>query len=129
MTRESRREIERTVEDLEPNADDDPALPPPIRSVYRDPVTHRLYEGRGDDADPVETVPEDGTLIVGTRALVMDRDQAKREGREIIGPVDDAPDGVVRVRIRPAPTVPVERAAVLNDWEPDMVFDFAGAST
>ena len=37
MTRKNRREIERAVEDLEPDANDDPALPPPIRSVYRDP--------------------------------------------------------------------------------------------
>ena len=127
MTRESRREIKRTVEDLEPDADDDPALPPPIRSVYRDPVTHRLYEGRGDDAAPVESLPADARLLISPRTLCMSRKRAEREHREILEVINESPE-VVSVRTPPADDIPTEDA-VIFDQPADVTIEFTEVDT
>ncbi|QLD88306.1 hypothetical protein HWV07_04355 [Natronomonas salina] len=97
MTRKSKREIERALNDLEGDRHSPPAI------VYEDPRTGEWYDGEGDDADRVSEDEFEGAdpLIVMQRdpVVVMEREQALEEDREILGPAEDAPaaDDPVRV--------------------------------
>jgi hypothetical protein len=89
MTRRSKREIERAVEDL----DDDPD----------DGDTWNVQVGGDPDVDCVEDLDDldDDELIleVGRSTCIMTREHAEREDREILGPAPDVPaDDAVRVR-------------------------------
>lgn len=128
MARKSRREIESAVEDM----DSDQAIGPGgWRFVYRDPQTGRLYDGRGDTADPVEDLPETVTPVVQRRAVTMMRERAEREGREIVDVVDEHSGGeVVSVRCPVAESVDTEAAVQLPDSAvTGAVVDFAGVDT
>jgi hypothetical protein len=126
MTRKSRREIERALDDLA--AGDRHPLAGPTCMVYRDPVTNKLYEGRGEDAAPVEDVPADAGLIVQTRTVCMPREQAEREDREILEVVNDT-TGAVSVRIEPGDAVATEEAVVRRPDPRTPVIDFAEVDT
>jgi hypothetical protein len=98
MTRKSKREIERAVDDLDDDAgDDDPAL-----SVVYEDHTGDYYADR-DMTDPVEdpdALPGMTVVIAGRDGTcIMTREHAEREGSEILGPAEDAPaEDAVRVR-------------------------------
>jgi hypothetical protein len=99
MTRKSKREIERAVDDLagRDGPDDDTGGPAIVWET-----DDGYVDGDGepvpttDDGDPVG--PSFGPVIIFKRSLVMRREQAEREGYEILGPAEDAPaDDAVRV--------------------------------
>jgi hypothetical protein len=110
MTRKSKREIERAVEGLGDDQGDDGGG---MTLVY-DYGDEYLDE----DGEPVPTdeegspTPSGAGLVVilsgvfapdgpdaEGRTCIMMRDHAEREGREILGPAEDAPaDDAVRVR-------------------------------
>lgn len=94
MTRNTRRGIANAVDDLADDGDDGAGI-----SVVFD-------DGRGDyyaDEDMTEPIenPDDlpGLIIVLGRAVVMRRERAEQEGREILGPAENTPDGVDVVRV------------------------------
>ena len=80
MTRKSRRELERIVDDL---AGDD--------------------GGRGDGWNVAEVwgddEPDADADLVVRNEVVMLREDAEREGREVLGPAEDAPTDAVRVAV------------------------------
>lgn len=80
MTRKSKREIERAIEDVEIEEGGQGQT----LVANRDPRTGELTDG---DGEPIEAGPED-VLIVIDEAVVMDREQAEAEGREILGPAE-----------------------------------------
>lgn len=80
MTRQSRRELERIVDDL---AGDD----------LEEQDGWNVSEVWGDD-DP----DPDADLVVRNE-VVMLREDAEREGREVLGPAEDAPTDAVRVAV------------------------------
>lgn len=88
--------------------------------VYEDPVTGKLYDGYGEDAAPIEEVPEVGTLVVQTRTMSMERAEAVAEGYEIVEELckEDPRLDVVAVRVPHADSVDTEAAATLDD-DPD----------
>lgn len=94
MTRKSKRELERAIDDLtgDVTANVDAAL----EVLYRDGRTGGLV-----DADGVPTEPDPGVeqTVVIDRFLAMPRERAKAEGREILGPVEAAPAGSDVVRV------------------------------
>jgi hypothetical protein len=96
MTRKSKREIERAVEDLDDASGDDDAF-----SVVYEDWTGACYA----DQELTEPVDPDEILgmVVRIRGLdgtcIMRREHAEREGVEILGTVEDGPaEGAVRVR-------------------------------
>jgi len=90
MTRRSKREIENVLNDLDSGGDgiDDTAV------VYRDDRTGHLVD---EDGKPVEHDPDADLVVIIEDTLVMLREQAEREGREILGRAEDAPTDAVRV--------------------------------
>jgi hypothetical protein len=81
MTRRSKRELEQIVDDLAGDGDDVGGDGWNVSEVWGD-----------DDPDP------DADLVV-RNGLVMLREDAEREGREILGPAEDAPTDAVRVAV------------------------------
>jgi hypothetical protein len=81
MTRKSRREIERAVEDLgeSETVDDGDTLEFNVSAPFVE------YDPEESDAD-----------VVANYQVVMRREDAEREGYEILGPADGR-DGLVRV--------------------------------
>jgi len=95
MTRRSRREIERAVEDLGGDGDGDGGG---LLPVYQDPVTGTYYDTDHDPL-PTDTVENhDGMVVKLSRNVVLPREQAEREGRTIVAPADVPADGHVVVR-------------------------------
>ncbi|GAB6863262.1 hypothetical protein ACFR97_17675 [Haloplanus litoreus] len=92
MTRKSERELERALETLDDDADGNR-----IQVLFRDDRTDGLVDGDGEPADPD---PGADTIIVN-ESVVMSRERAEAEGREILGPAEGehVPDenDVVRV--------------------------------
>jgi hypothetical protein len=82
MTRETRRDLEKAIADLEASESTD-AVPPDGFDVTAEWVE---YDG---DAAP------DADLSINYQ-IVMQRERAEREGREILGPAD-GPGDLVRV--------------------------------
>lgn len=95
MTRKSKREIERDLDDLDGSDGDETEL----SVVYRDAATDDYYADE-DLTEPVEPDNLPGmTVVINRGVVVMGREQAEREMREILGPADDVPaDDAVRVR-------------------------------
>lgn len=94
MTRKSRREIERAVDDLAGDGDGDGG----IMVVYEDPDTGDYYRTQDGDDDPADLDGFEGLVVELKRELVMRRERAEREGRAILGPAEDAPaEDTVRV--------------------------------
>ena len=89
MTRKSKREIERAVDDLADDGDGDGGA---LAVVFED-HTGDYYENQEMDGDPVDpdNLPGKTVVIPGRDTCVMGREQAKREGREILGPAEDVP--------------------------------------
>jgi hypothetical protein len=79
MTRKSKREIERALEDLDDDADDGR-----IQVLFRDDRSGGLVDA---DGEPVDPDPEADTIIVD-ETVVMGRERAEAEGREILGPAE-----------------------------------------
>jgi hypothetical protein len=89
VTRKSKREIERAVDDLDGGDGDDGGL----SVVYKDARTGEYYEDGDMAGEPVDPDALSGTaVVIGRGAVVMFREQAEQEGREILGPAEDAPD-------------------------------------
>lgn len=80
MTRQSRRELERIVDDLAGDG-------------LEEQDGWNVSEVWGDD-DP----DPDADLVVRNE-VVMLREDAEREGREVLGPAEDAPTDAVRVAV------------------------------
>lgn len=127
MTRKSKREIERGIQDF--GGADDSFHPSTV--VHRDPVTGKLYDGWGPEADPVETLP-DGDPFVIRRSETVRRERALADDREILEDVEDAPEDIVVVRIEPGNSVDTDAAVVLDDDGDDddaPVIDFTETDT
>lgn len=87
--RRSRREIARSLDGLDSNDTDDEVV-----VVWRDERTGELVDEGGEPVDP----DPDVFVIELTETVVMGRERAEEEGREILGPAKDAPqENVVRV--------------------------------
>jgi len=85
MTRKSKREIERAVDDLDGGGEDDDSL----RVVISKP---------GGDSMPNPDGGEGFDVVIESSVCVMMREQAEREGYDILGPAEDVPaDDAVRV--------------------------------
>ena len=96
MTRRSKREIERAVEDLDGGTDGDDDT---VNVVFKDTPTGEYYESREMDGDPVDPDALPGlTVVINRGTVVMMREHAEREGREILGPAEDTDRDAVRVR-------------------------------
>lgn len=92
MTRPSKRELERAIDEIGGVTADDGD----VHVVFRDDVTGELVDSTGEQA---QLDPDAELNIVWHDSVVMSRDRAQEEGREILGPAEDAPSGrdVVRV--------------------------------
>jgi len=95
MTRKSKRELERVLDDL---SDQTASESEDIVVVKRD--THS-GEIRTLDGEPVEQDLEEQTVVVINETIVMDRERAEEAGREILGPAESAPPGRDAVRVAP----------------------------
>jgi hypothetical protein len=80
MTRRSKRELERALDDLAGDADADADA-----DEYNVTADWVEYDDNGDDAE-----------VVANYQVVMRRERAEREGVEILGPVD-GPGDLVRI--------------------------------
>ena len=56
-----------------------------------DPITGDLEDFDGNPIDPDDHRAD--TLLRYRSVIVMERERAEKEGREIIGPYEDAPEG------------------------------------
>lgn len=89
------RELERKIEKMDLHGRRDSHGP----IVWADPESGEWFESPGLEGEPLD--PDDvDPLLVWEEAVVMDRDRAKSEGYEILGPAKDVPNDrdVVRVR-------------------------------
>ena len=89
----SKRSIESRLDDLEQETGDDTGG---VTIAYRNPVTDELTT---PDGEPIDRNEHTGVLIELTRSLVMERERAEREGRTILGPAEDAAEGVDAVEV------------------------------
>lgn len=80
MTRKSKREIERAIEGVETEEGGQGRM----LVAHRDPRTDELTD---PDGEPVDAGPDDVLLVID-EAVVMRREQAEAQGREIIGPAE-----------------------------------------
>jgi hypothetical protein len=69
--------------------------------VHTHPVTERLYLDEEFTRGPIDAADLDGTVVKIGHGLVMLRERAEEEGREILGPAESTPDGRDAVRVRP----------------------------
>lgn len=90
MTRKSKRELERVLDGL-----DGVEGPADVTVVWEDERTGDLVDVNGDPADP----DPDAHLIVIRESGVMSRERAEEQGREILGPAENAPPGRDAVRV------------------------------
>jgi hypothetical protein len=99
MTRKSKREIERAVDDLGDDGDGDDWG----TSVVYEDHTGDYYADR-DMTEPVEdpdALPGLTVILSGRGGTcIMLREHAEREGREILGPAENTPPGNDAVRVR-----------------------------
>jgi hypothetical protein len=88
MTRRSRRELEKALDDLADDDGEDSDTGDMVFGVSAPWVEYDTDQDPGEDAD-----------VVANYQVVMRRRRAEREGREILGPVDvtDAPDDLVEI--------------------------------
>lgn len=68
-----------------------------VAVVHEDPVTGEWHDG---DGNPVDVENADPLVVIQSR-LVMPREQAEREDRDILGPAEDAPEGRDLVQVDP----------------------------
>jgi hypothetical protein len=92
MTRRSKRAVEDRLDALETDATTTPSH---VEVVWRDERTGELVDR---DGTPTEPDPE-AFVVVIEELLVMGRERAEREGREILGPATDAPPENDAVRV------------------------------
>lgn len=102
MTRKSERELERALETLAGGATDGAAGGDMVQVLYREDRTGDLVDTDGEPAEP----DPDALAIIINESVVMGRDRAEAEGREILGPAEGehipAENDVVRVARRRA---------------------------
>lgn len=93
MTRKSKHDLKRDLEDLEAEADG--VGSEVFLFAYRDPRTGELTTS---DGEPIVPNDRDGLLAV-EHTVVMERERAEEHGIEILGPAEDVPNDrdVVRV--------------------------------
>ena len=90
MTRKSKREIERAIKELHGEDEEET-----IDVVWTTPDLNGYMDG---DGEPTDVDPDADTVIVINETEVMRRARAEEEGREILGPAEDAAaDDAVRV--------------------------------
>lgn len=80
MTRKSKREIERAIEGVESEGGGQGRM----LVAHRDPRTDDLTDR---DGEPIDAGPDDVLLVID-EAVVMRREKAEAQGREILGPVE-----------------------------------------
>lgn len=90
MTRRSKREVERALDDL--GGGEGPAG---VAVVWADERTGDLVDANGEPAAP----DPDAHLLVIREHVVMSRERAEEQGREILGPAEDTPSGSDAVRV------------------------------
>lgn len=105
MTRKSRRELERALEALDRPADGVGGME--IVTLFRDERTGDVVDRDGEPVDPDDGDTDDVAMFIIHESVVMLREDAEAEGREILGPaagpsippendvVRVAPDGVL----------------------------------
>jgi hypothetical protein len=122
MTRPSRREIEKRVADLRDSGSD--TSRPVFAWVNVDPVTNRLYDGRGADPEPVREPPDADTVVLNRRTVSMELDEAEADHRTIVG-VDheSAPHPLAIVRVGLADSVDEEAAITVDDLPDEQLAD------
>ena len=82
MSRRSRRELERAINDLAPDDTSDT-----LQIVWWDEKTQQYVDKQ---RNPTESDPDAQTIVI-KNTLVMEREQAIAEGREILGPAENTP--------------------------------------
>lgn len=96
MTRKSKREIERALEDIH----DGNGGTETVDVVW-------CGDGEGEfvdqDGEPTEPDPDADTVVVIDETVVMHRDRAEEQGREILGPAEDVPNDRDAVRVASDP--------------------------
>jgi hypothetical protein len=90
MTRKSKREIERALEDFNRAGADG------VDVVWRDDVTGEIVDR---DGEPTEPDPDAETVIVINDTVVMPRERAEEQGREILGPAEVPREDIDAVRV------------------------------
>lgn len=96
MTRKSRRELERAIDRLG-RADGD-GRTEEISVVFRDGRgDYYADEGLTEPVEDPDALP--GLTVVFGRTVVMRRERAEQEDREILGPAESTPDSVDAVRV------------------------------
>ena len=96
MTRKSKREIERALEDI---LDGDGGTET-IDVVWRSDEEDEFVD---QDGKPTEPDPDADTIVVINETVVMHRDRAEEQDREILGPAEDVPDDRDAVRVASEP--------------------------
>lgn len=90
MTRRSKRELERALDDLDGSEGSAGAL-----VVWKDERTGEFVDANGDPADP----DPDAHLIVMREHVITSRKRAEEQGLEILGPAEDTPPERDLVRV------------------------------
>jgi len=137
MSRKSKRDIERAVEDLDCGGDDSAGT---FRFISIDPKTGVLFDGIAGN-DVLTDPPEDDQLIASQWTVCMTYEEAMAQGREVLEVVDEAEnrngtETVVSVRADPDPEIP-DGAVTVNDVPgfdgfedcDGPTIDFAGTNT
>jgi hypothetical protein len=99
MTRRSRREIETELDGLSDRGTTESADP---MLLFKDRHGD-LYRSEDCTGDPVNPEALDGApvmILEVSEEVVMTREKAEREGREVLGPATDTPPGRDAVRVR-----------------------------
>lgn len=95
MTRKSKREIERALDDLDGGADDCG-----VEVVWRDQETGDLRDRDGDLVDQ-DDLDDDAFCVIVRESVVVRRERAEAENMEILGPAEgeNIPDENDAVRV------------------------------
>ena len=96
MTRKSKREIERALEDIL----DGGGGAETIDVVWRGDEEDEFVD---QDGEPTEPDPDADTVVVIDETVVMDRDRAEEQDRVILGPAEDVPDDRDAVKVASEP--------------------------
>lgn len=87
MTGPTRRDLEKRVDDLADRFGGDEE----ILVARRDLATGEVTDFDGNPVDPDDHGAD--TLLILEESIVMERERAEKEGREIIGPYEGGPEG------------------------------------
>lgn len=100
IRRNSKRDLERRLTDLEPAVDGrESERKPEIVVAHRTPTTDELTDRAGEEVAPPAVHGPGRQLIVIKDSVVMVREQAHAEGHEVRGPATEAAEGAGAVRV------------------------------